>query len=116
MKECAKKEPGEKLRKIVRKKVAWNCTIKYAGKKHETRKTRMSGLGIRHTVQLAPSAHLTSAAARHDLVHDVLPGHLHSIPSESPYVDQALQCWQPGHHTNPPHVDAVKIQQSWDFP
>ena len=75
---------------------------------------RMGGLGIRRAVQLAPSAYLASAAATHDLVQDILPGHLRSLPS--PYVDQALPCWQQGHHTNPLDGDAAKIQRSWDFP
>ena len=75
---------------------------------------RIGGLGIRRAVQLAPSAYLASAAAAHDLVQDILPGHLRSLPS--PYVDQALPCWQQGHHTNPPDGDAAKKQRSWDFP
>ena len=75
---------------------------------------RMGGLGIRRAVQLAPSAYLASAAATCDLMQDILPGHLRSLPS--PSVDQALWCWQVGHHTNPPDSDGAKFQQSWDFP
>ncbi len=75
---------------------------------------RLGGLGIRRAVQLAPSAFLASAAATRDLVQDILPGHLSSLPT--PDVDQALLCWREGHPTNPPVNDAAKIQRSWDFP
>ncbi len=40
---------------------------------------RMGGLGIRRSVQLAPSAFLASAAATSDLVHHILPAHLQSL-------------------------------------
>ena len=41
---------------------------------------RFGGLGIRSTVQLAPSAFLASAAASSDLVHQILPPCLQSAP------------------------------------
>ena len=75
---------------------------------------RMGCLGIRHAVQLAPSAYRTTAATTHDLVQNIFQGHLCSLPC--PYVDQALPCRKQGHHTNLPNGNAAKIQRSWDFP
>ena len=52
---------------------------------------RSSGLGIRSTVQIAPSAYLVSTAASTDVVHCIVPTHLRDVPL--PNCDEAeAQC------------------------
>uniref|UniRef100_A0A1X7THK7 Uncharacterized protein n=2 Tax=Amphimedon queenslandica TaxID=400682 RepID=A0A1X7THK7_AMPQE len=48
---------------------------------------RSGGLGIRSAVQLAPSCYLSSAAALHDLIFNILPDV--SLPNSLPFVDEA---------------------------
>ena len=52
------------------------------------------GLGIRSTVQLAPSAYLASAAA------SILPANMQ--PPQLSYVDEALAAWSQGCQEQPP--------------
>ena len=49
------------------------------------------GLGIRSAVQLAPSAFLASAAGSSDLIHQILPPQMRSLPY--PAVSDALDSW-----------------------
>ena len=60
---------------------------------------RAGGVGIRRTVQLAPSAFLASAAGCSELIHNILPPRLHNI--SDPHTEAALACWS-GHHDHPP--------------
>ena len=52
------------------------------------------GLGIRSSVELAPSAFLASAAANSDLTHHILPPRFQS--SELLYVAEATKMWSTG--------------------
>ena len=72
----------------------------------------VGGLGIRSAVQLAPSAFLASAAASRDLVNQILPLHLQSLPT--PYEVDALSSWSSGHHNPPPSGTAACAQKTWD--
>ena len=72
------------------------------------------GLGIRSTVQFAPSAFLASAAASSDLVHQILPPHLQSAPLL--YVPKATELWAQGHDHPPPDDEASRSQKNWDIP
>ena len=73
---------------------------------------RFGGLGFRSAVQLAPSAFLASAAASFNLVSQILPAHLQSLPT--PYLDVALSRWSQGHDIPPPSGSTACIQKSWD--
>lgn len=70
------------------------------------------GLGIRSAVQLAPSAYLASAAASSDLIHQILPPRLQSLPV--PNLDDALAIWSEGHGHDPPSGSAASKQKNWD--
>ena len=74
----------------------------------------MGGLGIRRSVQLAPSVFLASAAATRDLIHHILPVHLQSLPT--PKQDEALALWSDGHQTTSPVDTVANIQRAWDSP
>ena len=55
---------------------------------------RSGGIGIRRSVQLAPSAYLASAACCSELIPQILPPHLHT--SSDPHVEEALTlCGKP---------------------
>ena len=56
---------------------------------------RFGGLGFRSAVQLASSAFLASAAASSNLVGQILPARLQSLPT--PYLDVVLSRWSQGH-------------------
>ena len=74
---------------------------------------RCGGLGIRSAVQLAPSSFLVSAAASLDLVHRIVPSHLHGIPL--PYLPDAMAQWSDGHDDlSPPEGTARRSQRVWD--
>ena len=70
----------------------------------------MGGLGIRCSVQLAPSAFLASAAATYDLVQHILPVHLQSLPISK--FDEALSFWSVDHAFAPPTGAAAGLQRS----
>ena len=63
-------------------------------------------------MQLAPSAFLASAAASFNLVSQILPARLQSLPT--PYLDVALSHWSQGHDIPPPSSSTACIQKSWD--
>ena len=63
-------------------------------------------------MQLAPSAFLASAAASSNLVSQILPACLQSLPT--PYLDVALSRWSQGHDIPPPSGSTACIQKSWD--
>lgn len=75
---------------------------------------RQGGLGIRSAVQLAPSAFLASAAASSDLVHQILPDRLHSIPYK--IRDEALAVWKQDADLTPPSESSSHHQKNWDLP
>ena len=72
----------------------------------------MGGLGIKSAVQLAPSAFLASAAATRDLVQEILPLCLQSLPT--PNIVDALSSWSSGHGNPPPSGTAACVQKTWD--
>ena len=72
------------------------------------------GLGIRSVLQLAPSAFLASAAGSSDLIHQILPSRLRSLPY--PAVEDALASWCQGHRESPPLAPASSRQKAWDGP
>ena len=61
---------------------------------------RSGGIGIRRSVQLAPSAYLASAACCLELVPLNLPPYLHT--TSDPLVEEALSLWQATHDNPPP--------------
>ena len=73
---------------------------------------RAGGIGIRRTVQLAPSAFLASAAGCSDLIHNILPPRLHNI--SDPHTEAALACWSEHHDHPPPTVLESRYQRVWD--
>ena len=73
---------------------------------------RCGGLGIRSTVQLAPSAFLASAAACLDLVYHILPSHLEGTPI--PSLSEAKVQWSGDHDLSPPEGTAQRLQRAWD--
>ena len=72
------------------------------------------GLGVRRSVQLAPSAFLASAAASSHLIQKVLPTRL-SVSSYAP-KDVALHFWCQSVDTSPPSPPNDKKQRAWDEP
>ena len=70
------------------------------------------GLGIRSTMQLAPSAFLASAAASSELAHLILPANMQ--PPQLSYVDEALAAWSQGCQEQPPTDAAAHHQKTWD--
>ena len=63
-------------------------------------------------MQLAPSAFPASGAASFNLVSQILPARLQSLPT--PYLDVALSRWSQGHDIPPPSGSTACIQKSWD--
>ena len=75
---------------------------------------KSGGLGIRSSVQLAPSAFLASAAANSDLTHHILPPRFQS--TELPYVKEATKVWSTGLDLPPLSGPASHHQKAWDTP
>ena len=75
---------------------------------------RAGGIGIRRTVQLAPSAYLASATGCSELVHQILPPHL--LDNPDPHFEAALDLWREGHPHPPPIHPASCAQRKWDAP
>ena len=75
---------------------------------------KSGGLGIRSSVQLAPSAFLASAAANSDLAHHILPPRFQS--TELPYVAEATKVWSMGLDLPPLSGPASHHQKAWDTP
>ena len=73
---------------------------------------RAGGIGIRKTVQLAPSAYLASAAGCSDLIQQILPPRLHSTVDL--HVEMALNLWQQLHDHPPLSLPASCSQRVWD--
>ena len=68
---------------------------------------RAGGIGIRRSAQLAPSAHLASAAGCSELVHQILPPHLLDNPD---FFETGLDLWREGIYP------ASCKQRNWDAP
>ena len=60
---------------------------------------RFGGLGLRHAVQLAPSAYLASAACSTVLIHQLLPPWFQE--PDLPMKEEALTVWANGHNEAP---------------
>ena len=75
---------------------------------------KWGGLGIRRTVQLAPSAYLASAAASVQLVSAILPIRMGGI--SDPHRDHALSVWTSLGGSNHPTGLAMNSQKAWDGP
>ena len=75
---------------------------------------RAGGIGIRRTVQLAPSAYLASATGCSELVHQILPPHL--LDNPDPHFEAALDLWREGHPHPLPIHPASCAQRKWDAP
>ena len=70
-----------------------------------------SGLGIRSTMQLAPFGFLASAAASSNLVHQILPDHLHGTTYTS--REEAMAAWRQCSDLNlPPSSKDLGLPQS----
>ena len=72
----------------------------------------MGGLGIRSTVDVAPSAYLSSAHSSAQLVEAILPESHRTIPT--PFVDEAKASWAAGHESEAPEDAAACKQRVWD--
>jgi hypothetical protein len=72
------------------------------------------GLGVRWSVQLAPSAYLASATASVPLIKQLLPSRLHSLP----YLpkQRALSIWIQSANCPPPTTLYDSKQRAWDEP
>ena len=70
------------------------------------------GLGVRSTVDLAPSAYLSSTSATRDLVLQILPLRLRSVPV--PFKSVAMSLWSAGTNMPPPVDTDAYLQKSWD--
>ena len=75
---------------------------------------RAGGIGIRRTVQLAPSAYLASATGCSELVHQILPPHL--LDNPDPHFEAALELWREGHPHPPPIHPASCAKESGMLP
>ena len=75
---------------------------------------KSGGLGIRSSVQLAPSAFLASAAANSNLTHRILPPRFQL--RELPYVEEARTLWSDGLDLPPPASPESHRQKTWDTP
>ena len=73
---------------------------------------RSGGIGIRRSMQLAPSAFLASAACCSELIPLILPPHLST--SSDPLVEEALSLWQATHDNPPPSHPSSHRQRVWD--
>ena len=70
------------------------------------------GLGVRSAVDLAPSAYLSSTSATRDLVLQILPLRLRSVPV--PFKSVAMSLWSAGTNMPPPVDTDAYLQKSWD--
>ena len=75
---------------------------------------KRGGLGIRKSVQLAPSAYLASATASAALISLILPAPLRDMAD--PFFDEALTAWRNAGGSTPPIAPAAARQRSWDAP
>ena len=73
---------------------------------------KWGGIGIRKTVQVAPSAFLASAAGVVDLVSAILPAKSRQMASSS--SDIALSTWKSFGGETPPGLQEARIQKLWD--
>ena len=73
---------------------------------------RAGGIGIRRTVQLAPSAYLASAAGCSELIQQILPPRLRT--AVDPLVEVACNLWQQAHQHPPPALPSSRSQRAWD--
>ena len=72
------------------------------------------GLGVRRSVQLAPSAFLASATASSSLIQQLLPSRLTDLPYAS--KEEALHLWLQTAVCSPPSAPVDKTQRAWDEP
>ena len=72
------------------------------------------GIGIRSSIQLAPSAFLASAAGSSTLVYQTLPDRLAKVPYQA--KDDALNEWTRVTDYDPPTSPDDKRQKAWDTP
>ena len=73
---------------------------------------RSGGIGIRRSMQLAPSVFLASAACCSELIPLILPPPLPT--SSDPLVEEALSLWQATHDNPPPSYPSSHHQHIWD--
>ena len=73
---------------------------------------RSGGIGIRRSVQLAPSVYLASVACCSELIPLIVPPHLST--SSDPLVEEALSVWQTTHDNPPPSHPSSHYQRVWD--
>ena len=73
---------------------------------------RSGGIGIRRSVQLAPSAYLASAARCSELIPLIFPPH--PTTSSDPLVEEALSLWQATHDNLPPSHPSLHRHRVWD--
>jgi len=71
----------------------------------------LGGLGISSAVEVAPSAFLASTFSSAELVNDVLPTALRSLPP--PFLAEAQARWSAGHDFQAPDGMAAGRQKSW---
>ena len=72
----------------------------------------LGGLGIRSTVDVAPSAYLASIHSAAQLIEAILPESHQTIPT--PHVDEAKARWSAGHESEAPEDTAACLQRAWD--
>ena len=72
---------------------------------------RSGGIGIRRSVQLAPSAYLASAVCCSELIPLILPPRLHT--TSNPLVEEALSLWQATHDNTLPSHPSSHRQRAW---
>ena len=72
------------------------------------------GIGIRSSIQLAPSAFLASAAGSFTLVYQTLPDRLAKVPYQA--KEDALNEWTRVTDCDPPTSPDDKKQKAWDTP
>ena len=72
------------------------------------------GLGVRRSVQLAPSAFLASATASAPLVTQLLPSRFVSLPYHP--MERALSVWVQSANCPPPTTPSDCKQRAWDQP
>ena len=72
------------------------------------------GIGIRSSIQLAPSAFLASAAVSSTLVYQTLPDRLANVPYQA--KEDALNEWTRVTDCDPPTSPDDKKQKAWDIP
>ena len=75
-----------------------------------------SGLGIRNTVQLAPSAFLALAASCHNLVHYIIPNYIPPGPPATLNWSEAQGKCASTPNLVPPVEAEQKSQRAWDIP